>query len=390
MDWIKVYRITFLVSIFIILVSLFLNKDKLYILLSGIILIITSLYEQWDIKRVKYPSKKETEPKPAPIPQQSSIYKEPVYYKPVAPSQVNYEKKPLYFSKKEKKLQDIKQTLIPAKEVIKEEKKTRFNLLNLFKRKKIEKPEEKPLPKVEQPFKRTKEIKKFEETPKAPQEIAVFKTEEDKKTVLSDYIKKALKSKFPKSKIKEAALASGWPDNLFETIYNEIAKSHHKLKNVIASVLVVLVITLIFILSKLEIFLLTYWIKTLKYASPLFYVVFLAILLLIIIFFTVKIKKTLKKKKVEYKIEEEKNVQGIKEAMIKFSVGSYETDLDKLYKILAEKQKLSISEVAKAFNISKSEAEEWGKIMRDHDLITMHYPTVGEPELIWKKLKSTQ
>ena len=76
--------------------------------------------------------------------------------------------------------------------------------------------------------------------------------------------------------------------------------------------------------------------------------------------------------------------------MIKFSVSSYETDLDKLYKILAEKQKLTISEVARAFNISKSEAEEWGKIMRDHDLITMHYPTVGEPELIWKKLKNTQ
>ena len=87
--------------------------------------------------------------------------------------------------------------------------------------------------------------------------------------------------------------------------------------------------------------------------------------------------------------EEEKNVQDIKEVLVKYS-GSYETDLDRLYKVLSEKQKLTISEVAKAFNISKNEAEEWGKIMRDHDLIVMHYPTVGDPELIWKKSKNIQ
>ena len=45
-----------------------------------------------------------------------------------------------------------------------------------------------------------------------------------------------------------------------------------------------------------------------------------------------------------------------------------------------------VSEVAKIFNVTKAEAEEWGKILKDDVLITLYYPTVGDVELRCKKV----
>ena len=58
--------------------------------------------------------------------------------------------------------------------------------------------------------------------------------------------------------------------------------------------------------------------------------------------------------------------------------------------LVIEKGKLGVDEVAGVFGISKSEAEEWGKILKDEGLITLYYPTVGEVELRWKKKVSEE
>lgn len=377
MDWLILYKIIFFMGLIITVLSLFIRENRLYMFINGLIIILSSLLEQWDIKRLgqvvikKEPLAPQIQEKPVT----TQINIQPVINQPITPkvTTVNYQK---YSEKNDKKEQKISN---PA---------TKPKFFGLFRKKETEKPQ---LPKIEAPYQKKPQLKKeiLKDQYEPPEGISVFKTESDKKKILVEYIKKAIRSNFPKDKIKEAATMGGWPGDLFEEAYSEIIKSHKKIKIFIALGLLIFVAFFLFIMVKLEIFILPYLIKNLRYMSPMFYLGILIILIIFVMILTVKIRKSLKKKKVEYKVEEEKNVQEIKEALIKFS-GTYETDLDKLYKILAEKQKLTISEVAKAFSISKSEAEEWGKIMRDHDLITMHYPTVGDPELIWKKLKSIQ
>lgn len=62
----------------------------------------------------------------------------------------------------------------------------------------------------------------------------------------------------------------------------------------------------------------------------------------------------------------------------------YETDLDRLYRLVNEKGKLRISDIAICFKISKEKAEEWGKILESHNLIVIKYSATGEPELCKK------
>ena len=104
----------------------------------------------------------------------------------------------------------------------------------------------------------------------------------------------------------------------------------------------------------------------------------------IAIIFILRIRKTVEKKKVEYKLVEEKNVVEIKQKLENLNT-QFETDFDKLYALIIERGKLNFAEIAKAFNVSKEQAEEWGKILKEQDLITIHYPAFGEPELVWKK-----
>ena len=63
-----------------------------------------------------------------------------------------------------------------------------------------------------------------------------------------------------------------------------------------------------------------------------------------------------------------------------------ETDFDKLVKIVDQVDSVKLSTIAKLFNIDIKKAEEWGKILDDHNLIHLHYHGFGEPELRkWKK-----
>jgi hypothetical protein len=66
-----------------------------------------------------------------------------------------------------------------------------------------------------------------------------------------------------------------------------------------------------------------------------------------------------------------------------------ETDLDTLYKLLKEKNKLRISTIAKAFKINKDLAMEWGKTLEEGGLAIIDYPRFTGPvlKLKLKKIK---
>ena len=93
-------------------------------------------------------------------------------------------------------------------------------------------------------------------------------------------------------------------------------------------------------------------------------------------------KEALEKKPAteEKKPEKEKQKPEIKQQI--YSTGKViETDFDVLYKLVLQKSKMKISEVAKTFKIDKKKAEEWVTILDEHDLIKIHYPAMGEPEI---------
>lgn len=98
-----------------------------------------------------------------------------------------------------------------------------------------------------------------------------------------------------------------------------------------------------------------------------------------------KVKEDVQKKKQEGKIKikfKKKETEVIKS--IRSSLrekGEFKTDLDRLYKLLQEKEQIRISEIAIGFNISKKQAEEWCRILEENELAVLHYPTIGEPVL---------
>ena len=63
----------------------------------------------------------------------------------------------------------------------------------------------------------------------------------------------------------------------------------------------------------------------------------------------------------------------------------YETDIDKLYRVVEKYKSIKISEIKLVFNISSEKAEEWVKILEDHNLVISHYPAFGEAEVKWKQ-----
>ncbi len=57
------------------------------------------------------------------------------------------------------------------------------------------------------------------------------------------------------------------------------------------------------------------------------------------------------------------------------------TDFDRIVDYTEEKKEVSIGDVAKHFNITKEKAEQWAKILEEHDLIRIVYPTFGDAKL---------
>ena len=86
------------------------------------------------------------------------------------------------------------------------------------------------------------------------------------------------------------------------------------------------------------------------------------------------------------KDESEKREKKVEDYNIKPLKKTSETQLDELFDMINETGIVKLSEVAKKFNIKKETAEEWGKILEEHNLIELHYPAFGELEFRkWKK-----
>lgn len=107
------------------------------------------------------------------------------------------------------------------------------------------------------------------------------------------------------------------------------------------------------------------------------------------LYIIINIYKVSKEKRVKEEKQEKKVLQMIKEEVIA-KASKYETDVDKLYKLINEVGCLTLTEVAEGFSISKEQAEEWGKMLESHGLIELNYPAVGELQLCKKKSKSTE
>lgn len=95
-----------------------------------------------------------------------------------------------------------------------------------------------------------------------------------------------------------------------------------------------------------------------------------------------QVKKEPEKK--EQRTSEDERISNMKKLIV-FKQDKYETDIDKLYRIVDKYKIVKLSEVKKVFNITNEKAEEWAKILETHDLIKIHYPPFGEAELKWKQ-----
>lgn len=59
-----------------------------------------------------------------------------------------------------------------------------------------------------------------------------------------------------------------------------------------------------------------------------------------------------------------------------------QTPIDRLYSLVKKYQKLRIDDkLAHTLGVSRTQIEEWAVILEEHDLIELHYPTIGEPEI---------
>ncbi len=66
----------------------------------------------------------------------------------------------------------------------------------------------------------------------------------------------------------------------------------------------------------------------------------------------------------------------------KIELGRYETHLDALYEMVEKRGKVKLSVIAQYFGVDRKKIEEWAAILEEHDLLKLHYPAIGEPELI--------
>ncbi|MEK6840289.1 MAG: hypothetical protein AABX72_05075, partial [Nanoarchaeota archaeon] len=189
---------------------------------------------------------------------------------------------------------------------------------------------------------------------------------------------------FPEEKIKEAVFQAHCPEELYRRASRSARWQLRKKRLLYSSLIFLASLVYIVVLYVQELFLIPYWITLLKYASPMVYVGLSIIIFAVAGFILFSLKKTLKKRKIVYTAVEEQHVEQIKSTLASFG-RHYETDLDKLYALLQERKTLRLNEVARAFGISKEEAEEWGKILRDQGLVEIYYPTVGDMEIRWKK-----
>lgn len=63
------------------------------------------------------------------------------------------------------------------------------------------------------------------------------------------------------------------------------------------------------------------------------------------------------------------------------------TDFDRIIEYVDEKKDVSITDLANHFKLPKEKIEEWAKILSEHNLIEIFYPTFGEARIRKKETK---
>ncbi len=58
-----------------------------------------------------------------------------------------------------------------------------------------------------------------------------------------------------------------------------------------------------------------------------------------------------------------------------------ETSIDRLLAIVKTEGKVGMKDLAKKFKVDVEKIEEWGRILEDYKLVTLHYPPIGEPKI---------
>ena len=84
---------------------------------------------------------------------------------------------------------------------------------------------------------------------------------------------------------------------------------------------------------------------------------------------------------VRNKIEMKKEVENITSPK-KYKRSGKSTDLDALYNLLKEKKHLRLSTITKVFKVEKDIALNWARTLENAGLIEIHYPKIGEPEIV--------
>ena len=80
----------------------------------------------------------------------------------------------------------------------------------------------------------------------------------------------------------------------------------------------------------------------------------------------------------KHRKEEEVKISGF---IIPQSLSKSQTSLDVLYKLIKEKQSLSVGVISRLFKIPKDKALEWAKILENDELVTIEYPAFADPEI---------
>ena len=69
--------------------------------------------------------------------------------------------------------------------------------------------------------------------------------------------------------------------------------------------------------------------------------------------------------------------------------GISKTDIDSMYEILKEKKRLKLKTLAKYFKVEEKTILEWARVLEEANLLTVHYPTVGDPQIIINEVANT-
>ena len=144
--------------------------------------------------------------------------------------------------------------------------------------------------------------------------------------------------------------------------------------------------TIILLFFSLAAFGLIYWLyskSTFNIYNVYTYSTIVAILTVILLPIIRKSGK--KEKKKEEGIPEKKvEMEDLRKEVAK-KQEDYETDFDKLHKLVEKYGRIKIADVAETFKITKKEAEEWATILEQHNLASIYYPALGGPEIVRKK-----